>query len=282
MKTKSLVIGANSFIGNNLTARLNESSDVVGVFHHHTDRLTPGIEHIAIKDLNGLEPDFDQVYIVSAYIKPGKLDKKARLETFQANVELVAEICNKFAKSRIILCSSVSVYEAQTGIINEKSSKGCLNEYGVSKLWSEMIVGEQDNYAIVRFSSVFGPGMNSNTIIPIYITQAREKKEIVVYGEGKRLQDYLHVKDAVGFLQAAGQSSINGEFLACSSRSYSNLELAEMIAAETGCKISFKGEDHSSSFLYNNSDTVKKLNYSSRFALTEEIKEIIKWIEKEF
>lgn len=283
MSKKSLVIGANSFIGSNLIRLLQSSStQVTGVYNSNKDRLPKDIRCVAVKQLEELEADFRDVYIIAAFIASGQLDTNARTRMFEANVSLVGDMCAKFKDSRIILCSSVSVYGAQPVVITEESSKGGLNEYGVSKLWSEKIVSATDNFAIVRLPSVFGPAMNPNTIIPLYIRQALVQKEITVYGEGERLQNYLHVKDAAGFLKAAADYQGNDEFLACAPRSISNLELAQIIAEETGCAIGFKGVDRSPSFSYDNSLTSKKLMYHPGISFREGIKELIQWSKEKF
>ena len=282
MKERSLIIGANSFIGSYLARAIQPFREVTGVYHQNTDRLPAGMRQVSVEQLGALETCFREVYIVSAFIQRGKWDMQARRKAFRTNVELVGEICEKFAGSRIILCSSVSVYNVQEDTITEQSSKGALNEYGVSKLWSEKIVAGTDNFAILRFSSVFGAGMNMDTILPQYAKQALEQKEITVYGEGKRLQNYLHVQDAAGYLWAAANSRENGEFLACAPESISNLDLARLIAEEAGSVVKLAGEDHSPSFIYNNTFTAGTLKYHPGVSMQEGVKEIIKWIKNEF
>ncbi|MFB6457676.1 NAD-dependent epimerase/dehydratase family protein [Chitinophaga sp. Hz27] len=282
MNARSLVIGANSFIGSNLITSLAETSDVTGVYNHSRDRLVADVPYVSIGELYQLEPNFDHVYIVSAFIRTGTLSDEDREQLYKVNVEMVARICRRFSNARIILCSSVSVYDLEPGIISENSSIGGLNEYGISKRWSEKIVAATPNHAIVRFSSIYGKGMNPGTIIPAYIDQATEKKEIVVFGKGERLQNYLHVQDAVNYLIAAANHNKNEILLACATESVSNRALAELIASQTASTVTFNGNDHALSFRYNNSTTNQELNYRPIISLSEGIKEMIKWKEKKF
>jgi hypothetical protein len=43
--------------------------------------------------------------------------------------------------------------------------------------------------------------MKENTLIPNYINQGLIKKEIEVWGNGSRLQNYIHVNDVVNVIE---------------------------------------------------------------------------------
>lgn len=279
-KRKSLIIGANSFIGSHLVEALSSLSDVTAVFNQNTDRLSDKVRNISVAAMDELDEQFDDVYIVSAYINTGAPDKTARNKLYEANVELVGKVCSNFTGARFIYCSSVSVYKIKDDTVYENDNEGGLNEYGISKLWGEKIIAQTGNYAIVRFSSVYGAGMQENTIIPRYIKQALTSGVINVYGKGSRVQNYIHVSDAVNFLIKSAALEENGIFLACADASISNADLANEIAGSIVCDVEFTGEDNSPSFIYNNEATVQKLNYKVQVSLNEGVNQVIKWIEK--
>jgi nucleoside-diphosphate-sugar epimerase len=282
-KRKCLVIGANSFIGAHLINSLKDELEITGAYHIKKDKLLDSIVNVPVLQLDSLKDvEFAAVYIVSAYIPRGPISSLSRAKMFEANIELVDRVCSLFAKSKIIYCSTVSVYKVKEGVINEAADEGGLNEYGASKLWAEKIVEQQQKFSILRFSSVYGPGMNIDTLIPVYIKQALVKKEIHVWGDGHRCQNYVHVLDVIGFLKKALELEVNGKYLITSPRSISNLELANVISSSTASKILFTGEDLSPSFFYNNDRSVNALGYQSKVSLNEGINEVIKWMQEKF
>lgn len=280
---KSIVIGANSFIGQCLIENLKDTAVVTGIYHKNTDKLTAeGVQYIPYSELTSITKDFDDVYLLSASIHTSpQLDARSRSDLFKSNVEQVAEICSHFSDSKIVYSSSVSVYNPSEELITEASCPGATNEYGLSKYWGEKIIKKNSRYAIVRFPSVYGPGMKTNTIIPIYINQALQKRQITVWGDGARLQNYLHVTDAARYLMAAANLEENDVFLAVSQNSVSNKALAGIIAAYTSADIAFTGTDITPSISYNNNYSRDRLGYTSSTSLEEGIKQMIKWIEKE-
>lgn len=279
---KILVIGANGFVGENLIKSLKDQNDVTGVYHKNKDSLCNDICNFPISKLNLLPTEFDHVYLVGAYIPGHDIDSSTRESLFKANVCLVEQVCSKFQDSRIIFCSSVSVYKARPNPITEVDNEGGLNEYGISKLWGEKIVQRVKSCSIVRISSIYGIGMNLETIIPNYIMQALNERTITVFGNGTRLQNYIHYSDVIGFLKKAAVSKINGVFLATDKQSFSNLHLAQIIAGVTGSNIVFKGEDTSHSFIYDNRYTASNLDYIPKTSLEKGVKHLTEWLKKRY
>ena len=277
-----LVVGANSFIGSRLIQLLKETASTTGVYHNNTNRLPQDISLLQVDQIDQLNDDFDEVYILSAFI-PGKTalptDKQ---QLFEANVFLVDRICSKFSKSRVVLASSVSVYKPRQGAITENDNEGGLTEYGISKRRGEQIVQQLPSHAIVRFSSVYGPGMKPDTILPAYIQQALQQRIITVWGEGSRLQNYIHISDAVQFLIKAAACSSNGVFLATGGHSTSNRQLASIIAGKTSAAVSFTGQDAAASFVYDNTHTTQVLQYSASMPLEKGIEETILWLQEKY
>ena len=279
---KCLVIGANSFIGRHLIAKLRKRDEVFGIYHNSRNNLFSDINYWPIEKLDDIETEFDLVYLVSAHIPSASIDKTERLKMFEANVELVDRVCSKYQSSRIVFCSSVSVYQAKEGDITEFDAEAGINEYGVSKIWGERLISRLGNYAIVRFSSVYGEGMKQNSIIPTYIRQAAETGEIKVFGSGERMQNYIYVSDAVAFLEAAGNYSQKARFLAVSPGSISNKFLAEHLAKKLNCKVIFEGGDNSPSFFYDNSYTTKTLGYECQVSFDDGINKVLKWTKEKY
>ncbi len=261
---------------------MRTSRTITGVYHTNTTNLAEGIRNIPQSKLQEENVDYDEIFLLSAFIASGKINKHQRQQMYSTNVELVEQVCQKFQNSRIVFSSTIMVYQPRTEVINEGSIEGCLNEYGLSKLWGEKIVETCSNYAIIRPSFVYGVGMKPTPMIPSYIHQALQKGEIEVWGNGERVQNYLNVKDVVGYLQCAAQSTLNSKFLAIGKDHLSNLEIARLIAEATNSTICHKGSDFTPSFYFDNRKTTEILAYSPKYNLAGEINNLIEWIQRTF
>jgi UDP-glucose 4-epimerase len=282
MKQKRhLVIGSNSFLGNILSKKIDRIGDVVlGVYHKNTNNLFEGIEHVPIANLKNLKKNFDVVYIVSAFV-PDSKQKDIEQRLLEVNQELVATVCNQFKNSKIIYCSSVSVYEITEEIINEASVLSPATLYGESKRIGEEIVKKHFKYAVVRISSMYGVNMKATTFLPLIIKSAIENNQIKLYGDGKRQQNYIHVNDVANYLIASSFYPGNGTFLAVSSASISNSVVANAIKKVLkDINIIFRGEDKSKSYFYDNTETNRKLKLSPKKEFNTEVKSVIEWMKK--
>lgn len=277
-----LVIGSNSFLGYNVSKQLFDSGEkVLGVYNKNRDNLFSEIEHIQIEKLKTLEDDFDFVYIISAFV-PNQYSKNVKENLEAVNIRLVDAICKQFTSAKIIFCSSVSVYQESQNTITETSVTKPLSDYGKSKLLGEGIVAQHNKYAIVRIASMFGVNMKVTTFLPLIIKQALIHKEITIFGDGSRLQNYIHVQEVSKYIINAGAYKSNGVFLATSKTSISNTSLAktiQMLLPET--KITYKALDASKSYLYDNSKTKSQLKIKEENVLKTELQNIITWMRKE-
>ncbi|MCX6296971.1 MAG: NAD-dependent epimerase/dehydratase family protein, partial [Bacteroidetes bacterium] len=126
-------------------------------------------------------------------------------------------------------------------------------------------------------------GMNESTFLPRIILSALREKSIKIFGNGGRLQNYIHVSDVAELFLRAAQQHTNNTYLAVAERSYSNFELASLVKKELlDVEISFVGEDSSCSFLYDGKFSYGSLQYKPQKSIHEGIIELIKWQQKKF
>lgn len=277
MATKALVIGSNGFLGSALSSYLRELQiSVKGAYHINTDRLCEDIDQVKITDAILEDEFYDWIFICTAFI-PKKEDHTTTSKLNKVNVLLTEKIVNTFSNAKIIYCSTVAVYPYDNGLKTEISLEGPHTEYGKSKLEAERIVKMHNNYAIVRFSSIYGKQMEASTFLPIVIKNAIKNNEICLFGDGSRKQNYIHVQDAVTYLlEAAKYEKSNEVFLATGSMSYSNKEIAEFVETMVGKKlIYYKAEDTSPSFRYNNEWSKTILGINDEVLISEGLKELI-------
>lgn len=283
-KNEVLVVGINSFLGNAISTALNKGYVVTGIYHRSTNNLPSDIPTLAIDKLETLrDAKFKHIYLVGAYVpQPG--DNQQMEKLYRANIELPQILSELFPQARVILCSSVSVYEGVFGtqIINEHTGVLPESAYAISKLWSEQIIRNHASFGILRISSLYGLGMKQTTFIPKIIENALVHKHITLLGKGERLQNYIHVLDVARLAIRLADSQSNGIYLAVADRSYANLEIAEIIQRYTGCTLSFTGKDTSKSSVYDNKYTLEAVGGMVFEDIETRLKEFIEWKRKQY
>lgn len=272
-----LIVGANGFLGRNLVEEcIKKNWEIQTVYHDKKDHLPSQIQSFHIGEIDNLDDSYDTIFLLSAFIPYGNLDSVDK-ELIGTNIKVPLKIIDKFKNSKIVFSSSISVYGTPESTITESSSFNNPTMYGLSKLSAEFIIKSHPNYQIVRFSSLYGIGMHPNTFLPKIILEAITNKKITLWGDGSRLQNYLSVKDAVGYLLAAAQESESGTYLGVDHKSYTNTEVAKMVQNFIPeCQIEYVKEDKNPSFVYNNLLSRKILRFEPEFSLEAGIELMIK------
>lgn len=253
-----LVTGAYGFLGQALKAILPTTWDVVGLARGTGGTQSPDafpLTYFTLESLLANERTFDGVIHLAAQIREPATGPAGFLPS---NVDLCSTLVQAFPDARHVLASSVSVYGPPgTGAITV-TTPCCPNQpYGRSKLAAESVIGIAQDHAVIRFSSLLGAGMNPQTFIPRIIADARTHKRITLLGSGERQQNYLDVRDAAAMCLNAMQAIGNLVTLGVSPRSWSNREMAEMVASRLEAEIVHSGTDNSPSSVYSLSGCVE-------------------------
>ncbi|WPU95787.1 NAD(P)-dependent oxidoreductase [Mucilaginibacter sabulilitoris] len=280
IEKEALIVGINSFLGRAIYELIKEQYSITGVYHSNTENIPADIEIIQVDDIKKLKNrSFKHIYLISSSVPDGVEDDQ---KLFLANIILPHTISTLFPESRILFCSSVSVYEnlAANTIISNADMPSPRSKYALSKLWGERTIENHASFAIIRISSMYGVGMKTTTFVPKIIENVIETKKINLLGEGRRMQNYIHVEDVARIAVGLAQTSENIMLLAVANQSYSNKEIAEMILNITPGQLSFAGKDDSKSHIYDNTDThtiLKDINFKD---IKAGLEELVAWIKK--
>lgn len=274
--TRVLIVGANGFLGRTLAKKCIAKGwhvdVVVNSSNHH---LPEGVENVftsaALEEASAV---YNYVFNTAANIPYGKYNEVTE-QLVASNIELPLSIHRLFPEAKVIFASSISVYGNNHGLLNEASEIINPTAYGLSKLSGEMITAAHRNYAIVRFSSLYGSGMYSGTFIPYIINDAKSKGAINLLGEGLRKQNYIHISDAAEYCIHAALHGINDIYLGVYTKSYQNREVAEIISSLTGCAVNYTGVDNSPSYEYDNIKTLERLKFTPGIPLEEGLNQMI-------
>lgn len=249
-----LVTGGAGFIGSHIVEHFHNDHEVIVVdnlrtgYRENLESLRHTFHDVSITDKDLLIPLFegvDLVFHMAAMVSvPASLqdpEECVRINTL--GTLNVLEAARRSGAERVVFASSAAVYgdnpvvpKVETMIPEPKSP------YAVTKLDGEYFMriyaGQWGlKAASLRFFNVFGPrqdpGSQYAAAIPIFVHRALHGEDIVIYGDGSAVRDFVFVKDLVrACLLAAGQDSgvwnvARGEYITI-------LELARLIGELTG------------------------------------------------
>lgn len=100
---------------------------------------------------------------------------------------------------RLVFISGVSVYRdyGRPGLLDEDSPavpQNCRNAYFREKCVSEKGFLDAGG-TVLRVSSPYGTGQRHKNVLALFVEKIRENKDITLYGDGSRTQDFVHAAD---------------------------------------------------------------------------------------
>jgi UDP-glucose 4-epimerase len=137
------------------------------------------------------------------------------VSTHRLNVDATARLLELGRENEVgtfLLASTNAVVgsgSAPGEVITERTVLRPLTPYGATKAAGEMLLGSYASCygitgAALRFSNVYGPGMNEkDSFIPRLMRAARDGSGVQVRGDGSMLRDVVHVDDVVQGIFAA-------------------------------------------------------------------------------
>lgn len=275
MRRNVLVVGPDGFLAKAVLAQLRAGENSRIILLGRKEMAGRGDYFSDVATLKKAVPEIDVVYLLASHIPYGAFQSGDTL-LVKTNIELVTSISRSYPESRIVFSSSVSVYGTPLQLpIAVNSPFNNPDLYGMSKLAGEAVIRNHKDFAIIRFSSIIGKGMNDQTMIPRMIGAARAGT-ITVWGDGGRRQNYIDVRDAARLCLLAAQSDRNIVVLGVGAQSYSNVEIAEQIGLLTQARVEFTGADKSPSFVYQTEESYQALNFAPLYSIEQTLNDLIK------
>jgi len=266
----AVVVGANGFLGSKIVNELiNRNIEVLAVYNSHSENINKCATLITNDQLLGSDSKPDFIYYATGnYTKSHEDLLKINLTLYKYSI--------KFTNSKFLYISSTNVYGIHNNAITENSTYNNPGIYALSKLSGEFIVSAMPNYSIARLTYIYGPGITNSSFIPQIVKSAKDSGQIMLNGNGNRMQDYIYIDDAVAFCIASALSKNNGIYLGATGKSISNIEVAEEIKKWIECSIQYSGEDSGKSFFFDPQKTNKELNWLPKISISEGIKKMLK------
>lgn len=267
-----LVTGAAGFIGSHtVTELLRKKAVVTALVSPSTskekikERLDYTKEELSIKKIDLLDKDAywsamssQDIILNFAALDGGALFKKEHsAEIFATNSQIVLNTLDG-AKNhkikRVLLLSSTEVYpeKAKSPISERSGFKQGLNSsnegYAWSKRFSEVaakLYAEQYGLkiAIARPGNIYGPQdyLDKGRVIPTFIQQALQNKDITLWGNGQQEKSFLYVDDLVQSLLTLTETYAVCDPVNIASESYISIrDLAKKIISLSGSRSALK------------------------------------------
>lgn len=230
---KIIIFGAAGFIGTNLTLELLKNRDnyitLVDVSKKYFSWINSySSERIRIieskfdkdTDFNTLLKNQDLVFHLVSTTMPTTSNRFIAQE-LESNVIVSAkmfEACVENKLSKVVFMSSGgTVYGKEVKFpLTENSQTYPITSYGLQKITIEKLLYlynqiYQLDYSVIRLSNPYGPYQRPNGklgAVTTFTYKALKGDEIIVYGDGTVVRDYIYIEDAIqGVLNIAFKTS---------------------------------------------------------------------------
>jgi nucleoside-diphosphate-sugar epimerase len=201
---------------------------------------------------------------------------------FDQNIKMHKSILDAWIKNKfhLIYASTSSVYSRITPIPwSEMTVIMPYNYYSISKYVGEMLFyKEYQNHelplTILRLNAPYGIGNRMKTVINIFIERSLNDEDLVLYGSGRREQDFIYVKDVAQAFWQAYTKQKSGIYNIASGKTITMNELAHLIIELTHSKseITYSGTEDPQEGTKVSIDVSKsqnELNFSPKYSLRE-------------
>jgi len=247
--------------------------------------------------------EFDIDYVVN-FAAESHVDRSIEnpqifLETNILGTQNLMDVANKFWGKdennyregvKFLQVSTDEVYGSlgETGYFTEDTSLAPNSPYSVSKTSADMMArayNETFNFPvnITRCSNNYGPYQFPEKLIPLFSTNAMEDKELPIYGDGKNVRDWLHVKDHCRAIDLVLRKGKNGEvYNIGGNNEKTNLEITESILnsldkSKNLIKFVKDRLGHDRRYAIDSSKMKEEFDWEPEYTFEEGIAETIQW-----
>ena len=225
----------------------------------------------------------DAVVHTAAQIQFNNEDVRGMIRSNCGGTEQVCKVAKACGATKLVFLSSIQVLKPSKNPLKEDSEIMPASLYHVTKLTGEYILqssaSESLDVIIFRVTSPIGKNMNRGKIFKRFVESSSAGKKILIYGDGSRIQNYVHVNDISQAVIKGLMSNATGVYNLGGLESISNLDLAKrcITVLESKSEIEFAGfSDPEAGIHWNVSSELaaKEFGYNPRMSIDASIVDI--------
>jgi dTDP-glucose 4,6-dehydratase len=167
-----------------------------------------------------IQPGIDYVLHLAAesHVDRSILDAGPFIRTNVVGNQVLLDASRAAGVRRFVQISTDEVYGSlgPTGLFTETTPLSPNSPYSASKAAADLLVRSYHHTygmdtVITRCSNNYGPYQFPEKLIPLFISNLLENKQVPVYGDGQQVRDWIHVTDHVTGIVAAAERGKAGE-----------------------------------------------------------------------
>jgi len=190
---------------------------------------------------------------------------------------------------KLVFISTDEVYGSiESGSFKETDSLNPTNPYSASKASSDLLVNAYLStfklpVIITRSANNIGPYQYPEKVVPLFITNLMEDKQVPLYGDGLNRREWLYVIDNCRAIDLVLHKGKEGQVYNVSGgNEVSNIELTKMILSllnkpETFIKYVADRPGHDRRYSIDSTKIKSELGWQPEYDLKKSVKETVKW-----
>ena len=233
----------------------------------------------------------DKIYHLAGSVGVEHIDKDPSGTLFN-NIDIMNKLIPLFQKANthVSFASTSEVYGEGPFNEEDNASIGPSSKlrwgYATAKLMMEfMIRASKFPYTIIRFFNVVGPGQTGKygMVLPRFVDAAKSGANLIIYGDGKQVRSFCHVKDAIAGILLA--SNTNGELYNIGNDTPTSMnDLAKAVLGEIYTESSMEYRPYEKDFSKEHGDIyyrvpditkLKELGYEPKYVLKDIIRDML-------
>jgi UDP-glucose 4-epimerase len=289
MKNIIIVTGGAGFIGSNLIKYLLKKTDlkIISIDNYSSGSKKNHVSHKNIKYINNdniniakiLKTSIKKIKVIFHFGEFSRIYQSftKHKECLNNNINNSFEVINFANDNKIKI-----IYSATSSALGNNGKDQNQSPYAWSKTKNiELIKNYSEwfglKYELLFFYNVYGPNQIMNgpmsALIGIFETQYKKKMPLTIVKPGSQSRDFTHVEDIVRGCYLAWTKGKQKEYMLCTNKSYSILEIAKMFGSKYKFLKSRPGDRLGS--IVSNNNAKKLLGFSAKIRIKNYIKDFI-------